>query len=115
MLGALGGLITLATYKKAGILHFNDDRFMALTGSLASLGNAAGRLFWGAMCDALGPYVTLYGLTLLLSGLFLTWGMTVAPPIDNKWAFAFWVRGRAANTAPPGPQQTTPPPPPELC
>lgn len=91
MLGALGGLITLAVYKKAGLLSFNDDRFMALTGAVASLGNAAGRLCWGALSDVWGPYRTLYALTLTLSLLFFTWALTTHP-WHNKTAFALWVR-----------------------
>jgi hypothetical protein len=99
MLGALGGLITLAVYKKAGLLSFNDDRFMALTGAVASLGNAAGRLCWGALSDVWGPYRTLYALTLTLSLLFFTWALTTHP-WHSKAAFALWVRTAAHPSKP---------------
>lgn len=91
LLGSLGGLVTLSTYKVFGILTFLDDHFMSMVvGSFSSLSNALGRIFWGVLSDRLGAYRALLILCLTLSLTFFTWILTITP-LDSKWAFALWV------------------------
>ncbi len=38
-------------YKKYGMTQINDDRFLTVLGSVASIVNGLSRLFWGTMID----------------------------------------------------------------
>lgn len=93
-LGALSGLVALATYKSVGIVTFVDDHFMSfVVGSFSSLANALGRVFWGWSSDRLGSYRALYTLCLCQAAFLFTWGLTVSSAWANKWWFAVWVAG----------------------
>ena len=92
-LGALSGLVALATYKSIGITTFLDDRFMSVyVGSFSSLANALGRVFWGWASDRIGAYHALYTLCICQSFFLFTWGLTVGE-WKNKWLYAMWVAG----------------------
>jgi len=92
-LGALSGLVTLATYKSIGITSFLDDHFMSVyVGSFSSLANALGRVFWGWASDKLGAYHALYTLCICQSFFLFTWILTVSG-WKNKWLYAVWVAG----------------------
>jgi MFS family permease len=95
MLGALGGLITLGTYQKFGVMISTDNHYFGyVVGSLSSVANAAGRIAWGLLSDRWGTYPTLGLLTLTLSTLLFTWSLSYEP-IGSKYAFTAWVMGES--------------------
>ena len=46
-----GATFVITYYKDFGQTFINNDDFLSIVGSLSSLFNAAGRLFWGRLID----------------------------------------------------------------
>jgi MFS family permease len=87
LLTAIGGIFIVGTYKSDfGSKHFDDDVFLSLVGSFASLFNAAGRVFWGAVADRKGYRFAIGGMAALLTVSLATFTLCGT----TKATFALW-------------------------
>lgn len=72
VLTAVSGLFIAGNYKEIAQQRFpDDDRFLSMMGSFASLFNAAGRIVAGLAIDRFGCFATLLVIAVLTAGLFL--------------------------------------------
>lgn len=76
-------------YKAFGQQFIHDDHFLAFVGSIASIFNAGGRLFWGNLFDKTSFRVCINILSGMLSILMLTFELTAY--YESKLLFFTWV------------------------
>ena len=76
-------------YKAFGQQFIRDDHFLAFVGSIASIFNAGGRLFWGNLFDKTSFRVCINLLSGLLSILMLSFGLSQY--YQSKFLFFIWV------------------------
>ncbi|XP_046378141.2 oxalate:formate antiporter-like isoform X1 [Haliotis rufescens] len=71
------GLLFFSTFWKAyGQTFINDDQFLTVVGSIASLFNAGGRLFWGYLGDKFSFKVAMMALCAVCTVLMATYKLT---------------------------------------
>lgn len=76
-------------YKAFGQTFIRDDHFLAFVGSISSIFNAGGRLFWGHLFDKTSFRVCINILCGLLSILMFTFEL--AEVYQSKLIFFIWV------------------------
>lgn len=76
-------------YKAFGQTFIRDDHFLAFVGSISSIFNAGGRLFWGNLFDKTSFRVCVNILCGLLSILMFTFELTEV--YQSKLLFFIWV------------------------
>ncbi|XP_077981870.1 apicoplast pyruvate carrier 1-like isoform X2 [Glandiceps talaboti] len=77
-----------ALYKDFGEGFIDDDHFLALVGSFASVGNSVGRIFWGHIADRFSFRVAMIILCSLNTILMLT---LIASEHANRAMFFIWI------------------------
>ena len=75
-------------YKFIGQEFIDDDHFLAIVGSLASVLNCLGRIIWGLVADASSFSTTLVVLTSCLTIFTLT---VVVTPYGGRAMFLIWI------------------------
>jgi len=83
----VGGMYLAGTFKTYGQKEFSSELFLSTLGSIASVFNAVGRVFWGALADLVGPTETLIAMSLIYSILILTYSHSTSL---GQAGFAFW-------------------------
>jgi len=76
-LTTLGGMYIAGTFRTFGVMHFSNDSFLSMVGSVASLCNTVGRVVWGSLGDRCGCVVVLIGMNLLYALIFCTYPASV--------------------------------------
>jgi len=69
-------IFTSTLYKVYGQDRGLSDKYLATSGALAALGNALGRLSWGALMDRIGFKRTMAALQILLVLTMCTWTLS---------------------------------------
>lgn len=67
-----GFVFIISFYKTFGSLFIQDDHFLALTGALSSIANAAGRIVWGRLADRFSYQIAVVCASALEATLFFT-------------------------------------------
>ncbi|XP_014667549.1 PREDICTED: uncharacterized protein LOC106809104, partial [Priapulus caudatus] len=75
-------------YKVYGQTFIYDDKFLALVGSLASIGNSLGRIMWGIVIDK-STFKTC--MICLNAGLFALVMTLIATPHGGATMYAVWI------------------------
>ena len=81
------GYFMAANFKSYGISKIPCDKFLTLVGSLSSVGNGGGRLFWGVLSDKL-PFKKIYLIVLIIQ---IIESATIRFISDYKEAYLIWV------------------------
>lgn len=81
------GYFMAANFKSYGISKIPCDQFLTLVGSLSSVGNGGGRLFWGVLSDKLA-FKKIYSIVLIIQILE---SATIRFISDYKEAYLIWV------------------------
>ena len=82
-----GGMYLCGTYKTFGQLSFGDEMYLSTVASTSSLFSAAGRIFWGALGDRIGPKEALMCMSFLFSVIMVTYPIS---PALGQSGFALW-------------------------
>ncbi|CAF0966203.1 unnamed protein product [Brachionus calyciflorus] len=85
--GASGFIVPF--YKTFGLTFIENDKFLATVGSVCSIFNSTGRLFWGYLVDKL-PFKVCY-LILMTSIISLVSTIYLTKFIDSKEIYLVWV------------------------
>ncbi|XP_075252846.1 apicoplast pyruvate carrier 1-like isoform X2 [Convolutriloba macropyga] len=86
-------------YKPYGQTFIDSDSFLTLVGSLASLANAFGRLFWGLMLDfsSFKSAMIILSAAQAILSITLPFSSVILSPEWAKFYFTVWVCGMNAN------------------
>jgi len=84
----VGGMYLAGTYKTYGQEIFSSEAFLSSVGSTASIFNAVGRIFWGALSDRFGAINTITSLSLIYSVIIGTYAMS--PRVGGEFGFTLW-------------------------
>ncbi len=84
----LGVTFVSSLYKFIGQEFINDDHFLAVVGSVASVCNCVGRITWGLIADTSSFSTTLVILTSTITAFMLTVEVT---PFGGKSMFLIWI------------------------
>ena len=76
-------------YKAFGQTFIEDDKFLAVVGSVSSIFNSTGRLFWGFLCDKLPAKVCLLIVQTLIIAFVATFYLTKVMAI--KELYFLWI------------------------
>ena len=80
-----------AYYKTFGETYITNDRFLTTVGSVASIFNASGRIFWGFLSDKLPFKINM--LILNTSLIALTATLYLTKFINSEAVFLIWISG----------------------
>ena len=83
----VGGMYLAGTFKTYGAMSFSSEVFLSTLSSTASIFNAAGRIFWGAVADRVGLVETLMVMSLLFSLTIATYAYS---PLLGPAGFSVW-------------------------
>lgn len=83
----MGGVFVAGSYKHIAQAAFSNDAFLTRVGSLASVCNAFGRVFWGVVSDHLGPAPCIM-ITSALSAMLLSTYSVQA--LESEVRFTVW-------------------------
>lgn len=81
------GYFMATNFKGYGITKINDDQFLTLVGSLSSLCNGGGRLFWGLISDKFA-FKKVYGTILVIQMIEI---ITIRFISHYRIAYLLWV------------------------
>ncbi|XP_065839560.1 oxalate:formate antiporter-like [Oscarella lobularis] len=82
------GVITVSTlYKAYGFGFIKSDQFLAISGAIASLSNASGRIIWSYLADKFSFRFTAMVMMNLMTALLLTFSAT---SLAGKGMFLAW-------------------------
>ncbi|XP_076323954.1 apicoplast pyruvate carrier 1-like isoform X2 [Tachypleus tridentatus] len=79
---------TNTMYKAFGQTFIFDDHFLAIVGSIASVFNSVGRIFWGSLQDKTSYKTCMVCLCGILCALMMSF---IATPQGEKVMFSVWV------------------------
>lgn len=84
----VGGMYLAGTYKTYGQNVFRSEAFLSTVGSISSLFNCTGRIFWGGLADHYGAIQTITFLSLFYSLIIMSYASS--PLIGGEVGFALW-------------------------
>lgn len=87
ILTTVGGMYLAGTFKVYGQKYFSSELFLSTVGSVASIFNAAGRIFWGGLADRIGILETLIIMSFLFSIIIFTYSFS---PLLKETGFTLW-------------------------
>jgi len=75
------------TFKVYAQKSFSSELFLSTIGSIASIFNAVGRIFWGGLADRIGVLETLLIMSFLFSIIIFTYSFS---PLLHEVGFTIW-------------------------
>ena len=88
LLAGFAVFFTATLYKFFGLSFINDDHFLAVVGSAASICNCAGRIVWGVIADKISYKFSLVLQSGIMSMFLLTF---YATSVVGKSTYFIWV------------------------
>lgn len=83
----VGGMYLAGTFKTYAQESFTSELFLSTIGSVASIFNAGGRIFWGALADRIGLIETLLIMSFAFALIIATYSFS---PQLGEPGFAIW-------------------------
>jgi len=87
ILTTVGGMYLAGTYKVYAQKSFSSELFLSTIGSVASIFNAGGRIFWGSLADRIGVLETLLIMSFIFSIIIFTYSFS---PLLHEVGFTLW-------------------------
>jgi len=87
ILTTVGGMYLAGTFKVYAQKSFSSELFLSTIGSIASIFNAGGRIFWGYLADRIGVLETLIIMSFLFSIVIFTYSYS---PLLHEAGFTIW-------------------------
>ena len=87
ILTTVGGMYLAGTFKVYAQKSFSSELFLSTIGSIASIFNAVGRIFWGGLADRIGVLETLLIMSFLFSVIIFTYSFS---PLLHEAGFTIW-------------------------
>lgn len=87
ILTTVGGMYLAGTYKVYAQKSFSSELFLSTIGSIASVFNAVGRIFWGGLADRIGVLETLLIMSFIFSIIIFTYSFS---PLLHEAGFTIW-------------------------
>ena len=88
ILTTIGGMYLAGTYKVYGLEIFRSEMFLSTVGSMSSIFNSGGRIFWGGISDKYGAIQTVTGLSCVYAFIILTYSSS--PRLGGEIGFTLW-------------------------